>query len=213
MAVLTEPQRLATARRARRALAAMPMPLDAIATLAARLTGAPMAIGAVLDVAEPHFVGSHGMPQPLAGPVPVPAAYSVCKYIVSADRAVAVPDMSADADLREHGLVVEYGARAFAGVPLRDSADRTVGALLVVDTVARVFTEEHVQRLTECRACWRGCRPRPGAPIRPRPGSPIRPGSTTRAPGPVWARCGRRASPFSRRTGGPDRWRTRSSPT
>ena len=152
MAVLADERRLAAARRARRVLPALPMPVDGIARLAARLIGAPIAIVAVTDVEEEHFVGSCGLPPPLDTREPVPAAYSVCRYVVSADHPVVVGDMTADPDLAGHALAVEFGARAFAGVPLRDADDRTIGSLLVVDTVVRGFTEADVTLLVEIAA-------------------------------------------------------------
>ncbi|GIF45443.1 hypothetical protein Axi01nite_97540 [Actinoplanes xinjiangensis] len=156
MAILRQPQRVAAARRARRLLPGLAMPLDAIARLAARVTGAPIAIVAVMDVVEEHFVGCFGLPPALATREPVPVAYSVCKYIVSADHPVTADDMSTDPDLREHALAVEYGARAFAGVPLRDAADRTVGSLLVVDVVPRVWTGAQLELLVEISALLAG---------------------------------------------------------
>jgi signal transduction histidine kinase/PAS domain-containing protein len=155
-AVLAEPQRLAAARRARRMLPGLPMPLDAIARLAARVTGAPMAVVAVMDVEEEHFIGSHGLPERLATDEPMPVKYSLCKYVVSADHPVTVMDMAADPQLRKHALAVDFGVRAFAGVPLRDEADRTVGSLLVIDVVARPFTGEQVSLLVEISALLAG---------------------------------------------------------
>ncbi|MEV6601889.1 ATP-binding protein [Actinoplanes sp. NPDC051346] len=157
--ILEQPQRLAAARRARRLLPGLAMPLDAIARLAARVTGAPMAIVAVTDVVEEHFVGSFGLPQVFTTGEPVPVAYSVCKYIVSADHPVSVDDMSADPDLRSHALAMEYDARAFAGVPLRDAADRTVGSLLVVDVVPRAWTGEQLELLVEISTLLAGLPP------------------------------------------------------
>ncbi|MET3430107.1 PAS domain S-box-containing protein [Actinoplanes tereljensis] len=156
MTVLEHPQRLAAARRARRLLPGLAMPLDAIARLAARLTGSPMAIVAVMDVHEEHFVGSFGLPAVLSAGAPIPVAYSVCKYVVSADHPVTSDDMSADPDLRDHALAVEFGARAFAGVPLRDTADRTVGSLLVVDVVPRAWTGADLELLVEISALLAG---------------------------------------------------------
>lgn len=147
--VLAQPQRLAAARRARHVLPVLPMPLDAIARLATRVSGASMAVVAVMEVEEEHFVGSYGLPKPLAGGGPVPTSYSLCKYVVSVDHPVSVADMAADPELRDHDLLVEYGARAFAGVPLRDAADRTIGSLVVVDVVPREFTGSQIALLVE----------------------------------------------------------------
>ncbi|MEV4279652.1 sensor histidine kinase [Actinoplanes xinjiangensis] len=147
--LLHDPVRLEAVRRARSTLPALPMPLDAIARFAARLLDAPMGVVTLVGCDEEYFAGVHELPASLAGHGRAPIAYSVCQYMVSVDHPVWSGDMSTDDDplLRHHPLTVEYGVRAFLGVPLRDGDDRLVGSLTVLDTVARQWSDEQMTLL------------------------------------------------------------------
>ena len=148
-AVMTDPARLAAVHRGRRMLPTLPMPLDAIARLAACLLDAPAGVITLTDEDQQHVAGSFGVPATLAGGASL--AYSVCKYVVSADAPVRVADMAADDDpqLRDHPLCSEYGVRAFLGVPLRDAGDRPLGSLTVLDTDARAWTDAQLSTVLE----------------------------------------------------------------
>jgi PAS domain S-box-containing protein len=150
-AVLRDPARLAAVDRARRILPALPIPLDAIAGLAARLTGAPMSLLTLVGDEHEHLAGSFGAPASLVSGGEMPPAYSVCKYLVSADAPVACADMLAEPEpeVGDHPLARDYGVRSFLGVPLRDVDDRPVGSLTVLDTVPRTWADADLSMLLE----------------------------------------------------------------
>jgi PAS domain S-box-containing protein len=150
-ALLRDPGRLTAVERARRVAPNLPMPLDAIARTAARLLGASMGVVSFVGADEEHFAGLHGVPWSPAAGRQAPMAYSVCKYVVSADHPVSCDDMTAEQDrrVREHPLVSEFGVRAFIGVPLRDGDGRPVGSLSVLDDRARRWTEDELSTLVE----------------------------------------------------------------
>ncbi|GIF17182.1 GAF domain-containing protein [Actinoplanes teichomyceticus] len=175
-AVLGDARRLAAVDRARRALPASAMPLDAIAGLAARLLRAPMAVVTFVGQQDEYFAGMHGLPARLADGGQAPLTYSVCKYVVSADAPVCSPDMAADEDprLREHPLHTEYGVRAFLGVPLRDADDQPVGSLSVLDPAARQWNDADLTTLAEIAHL-----------LDRRPGTTEQPAATTAALDPV----------------------------
>ncbi|MFI7542251.1 ATP-binding protein [Actinoplanes sp. NPDC049599] len=132
--------RLRAVDQARKVLPVTPLRLDAIARMAAKLLGTPMAAVTLVGWDEDQFLGMYGMPEPFATMRSVPLEYSLCAYVVSADEPVAVGDMLADDDLWNHPAAVEYGIRAFAGVPLRDAANQLVAAVTVFDVEPRSWT-------------------------------------------------------------------------
>lgn len=150
-AVISAPRRLAAVDRARQVLPSLPMPLDRIARYAARCVDAPMCAVTFVGQLEHHFAGAHGVCPTLVARRCLPLSHSVCKYVVSADHPVCSDDMLADDDLRmrEHPLAVEYGIRAFLGVPLRDTDDQPIGALTVLDTAPRAWSPAQVSALVE----------------------------------------------------------------
>ncbi|WP_433828505.1 response regulator [Actinoplanes sp. CA-015351] len=149
--VLENSQRLRAVRLAEQMVPRLAMPLDAIARAAAHLLGAPMAAATLVGPEQEIFAGVRGLPPELTAGRRADVTYSVCKYVVSVDAPVEVPDMLADADpqLREHPLAVQYGVRAFLGVPLRDTDDQVLGSLTVFDTVPRSWTAEQLTTLVE----------------------------------------------------------------
>lgn len=148
---LADPERLAAVERCRRVLPALPMPLEGIARLAARLLDAPIGLITLVGKDHEHFAGSFGVPASLAPDGQLPAAYSVCKFTVNTDAPVGCEDMHAETDplVREHPLAAEYGVRAFLGIPLRDADDRPLGSVTVLDTRPRVWTDADLATLIE----------------------------------------------------------------
>ncbi|ROP32082.1 PAS domain S-box-containing protein [Couchioplanes caeruleus] len=151
-AVLADPVRLKAVELSKRLLPVLPMPVDEIARLAARLTGAPMAVVTLVGSEEEFFAGTYALPETLGSRGKrLPLEYSLCKYVVSSDHLLGVEDMRAsdDPELCEHLLTREYGVRAFLSVPVRDTEDRPVGSLTVLDTEVRGWTDEHSATLLE----------------------------------------------------------------
>jgi PAS domain S-box-containing protein len=140
MVTLGSETRLRAVDRARRALPVAPQRLDAVARMAARLLGTPMAAVTLVGKDEDQFLGMYGMPEPFATMRSVPLEYSLCAFVVSADDVVTVGDMLADEVLRNHPAAVEYGIRAFTGVPLRDAHNQLVAAVTVFDVEPREWT-------------------------------------------------------------------------
>lgn len=63
---------------------------------------------------------------------------SVCRYTVSEDQVLVIPDLRLDTRTRTNPLVTESPfIRFYAGVPLRVGAGMAVGSLCVIDTRAR----------------------------------------------------------------------------
>ncbi|MFC7533721.1 ATP-binding protein [Actinoplanes sp. GCM10030250] len=147
--VLSNPVRLRAVDHALRTMPGHVARLDDVAALAARLADAPMAAVTLVGDEEEFFLGSHAMPERLVAPRRAPLAYSVCKYVVCADRMVRSGDMGADPDeaLCEHLLATEFGIRAFLGVPVRDRDDRPLGSLSVFDRHTRGWTDEQAATL------------------------------------------------------------------
>ncbi|GAA3389195.1 PAS domain-containing protein [Cryptosporangium minutisporangium] len=150
-AALADPLRLAAVARARLVLPTLPIPLTKMSRHAARLLDAPMGLITLVGQDFEYFAGSYGAPRSLVAGDEASVAYSLCKYVVSADGPVLSADLDAedDARLRHHPLAVEYGVRAFLGAPLRDTDDRPVGSVTVLDTRPRPWTGSQIAAVVE----------------------------------------------------------------
>ena len=125
----------------------MTVPLDAVARMAARLAQAPMAVVSLVAAEQEEFLGMFGLPQSLAAVRRGSGEHLVCAYVVLADTAAAVGDMAADHDFIAHRMFTEYGIRAFAGVPLRNEQGQPIGAVTVLDTTPRTWTDDQLAAL------------------------------------------------------------------
>lgn len=120
--------------------------------MAARLLRAPMALLTLVDVDRQWFKSSFGLPGPLATAGETPLAYSVCQYAVAAGRPLVISDAYRDPDLRDHPAVLEYGIRAYAGVPLFSPDGYAVGTLCVLDVRPRRWSSGNLANLGDLAA-------------------------------------------------------------
>ncbi|WP_245177011.1 SpoIIE family protein phosphatase [Geodermatophilus sp. DF01_2] len=146
--MLSDPRRVAATRRL--LAEASPGVHDRLAELAARLTGAPVAmVCLVTDVEVP--VGSCGLPESVvSGPLPLEG--SPCAVTVR--LGVPVPVAHAAQDERLAGLpaAVEGALVAYLGVPLRAQSGHVAGVLAVFDQVPRSWPADAVLSLEQLAA-------------------------------------------------------------
>jgi diguanylate cyclase (GGDEF)-like protein/PAS domain S-box-containing protein len=110
---------------------------DRIARIAARAVRAPLAVLVFLGDRRAVLRGAANLGEGdrLSFPVPHAAVHAVVEADESA--AVSAVDLAAPKD---PGLAL-LGARAWAGVPVRDRAGRALGALITIDHIVRRWTE------------------------------------------------------------------------
>ena len=140
--------------------------LTRITDFAAALCAAPVALITVLDAGEQSFLSRTGID--IDG---TPREISFCNHTIRGETMMVVPDATADPRFADNPLVTgELNVRFYAGVPLATDEGVTLGALCVLDTVARpdgltdvqrqgleVLAEQVMARLRDTRdaASWR----------------------------------------------------------
>lgn len=70
----------------------------------------------------------------------VPAAHSLCRFVVSREEAVVLSDARKDPEMALHPGVADYGVVAYAGVPITTASGQTIGALCALGDAPRVWT-------------------------------------------------------------------------
>lgn len=120
-------------------------PFDRVARLAARSVRARLALLIFLGDRRALVRGAAFLNEPTAHPGPLP--YGAVQAVVQADQAVLVSSVTPQRP--EAAGVLALGARAWAGVPVRDRPGNVLGALLVVDSSPRNWTDEDVQSLED----------------------------------------------------------------
>lgn len=144
---LRDPKRLA-ALRSTRLLDSAPEPaFDRLTREASSKLDAPISLVSLVDDERQFFKSATGQ---IAGGVrETPLSQSLCKFAVSRGEPVVIDDVFEHAELRE---AADIGVRAYAGAPLTTSDGHVLGALCVIDSRPRDWTEDQVEALTAMAA-------------------------------------------------------------
>lgn len=111
--------------------------LDQMAGLAAHLFGTPAAFISLVGTETVRLVGRHGVTDRSAG-----RREAFCSQTIQGEDPLVVLDAASEGRFADLPLVRD-GVRFYAGAPITDAASgQTLGALCIVDTVAR----EHMDR-------------------------------------------------------------------
>jgi GAF domain-containing protein len=120
---------------------------DRLTRLTARLLRAPVALVTLVDADRQWFKSAHGtMFPPTLRETPLP--YSLCQRVVHGGQPLVVDDASADS-WSDHPAVVEFGVRAYAGMPLYSPDGWAVGTLCVLDFVPHHWSDDDLSVLRE----------------------------------------------------------------
>lgn len=120
--------------------------LDAVVRLAARLTGAPVAVINLLDSERQWQAAAFGTER-----TEVAREQSMCARIIDEKRTIVVPDSTKDARFDDSPWVTGELAnvRLYAAAPLVAPVDQVVGTLCVFDEQPRTLTDEQVSALED----------------------------------------------------------------
>ncbi|MBG0815246.1 GAF domain-containing sensor histidine kinase [Planomonospora sp. ID82291] len=116
---------------------------DAVATLAAHICRAPVAMVNLLDGERQHFRGRAGTTWTGAD-----RSSGYCQYAVCGRELLEIPDTLADPRYRENAVAQgEPYLRYYAGVPLVSGRGHALGTVCVVDHRPRLLTSEQRETL------------------------------------------------------------------
>ena len=127
----------------------LPETLDRLTCLAAELLEAPVATLTLVEAERQVFASAYGLPEPLRSIRQTPLEYSFCQHVVATGAPVIVCDAVTDRRMARNRAVLEFGVRAYAGMPINSRSRRTLGALGVVDYLPRDWTDDRMALLAE----------------------------------------------------------------
>ena len=122
---------------------------DALTRLAARLLGTPVALVSLLDAERQFFKSSVGLGTPAKPIRGTPLSHSFCQHAVTSKNPLVVNDARVHPLVQDNPAITDFGAIAYAGVPLVTAGDHALGTLCVIDSNPREWTEQDVLVLTE----------------------------------------------------------------
>jgi transcriptional regulator with GAF, ATPase, and Fis domain len=122
---------------------------DRLTRLAAKLTGAPVALISLVDGKRQFFKSQQGLQKPWTINRETPLSHSFCRHVVDSKQPLVIQDARKHAFLSANLAVKELGVIAYLGVPLKLSDDCVLGALCVIDTKPHVWSEEDIENLRD----------------------------------------------------------------
>ncbi len=125
--------------------------LDRLVRLAARVLRVPVAMVSFITGDREVIRAAVGLPEPWASQRWTPLSHSLCAQVVDQEGPVVLFDARTDPAYRAHAAVVEMGAGAYAGFPLRHG-EHVLGAFCAADVVPRRWSEDDLQLLEDLAA-------------------------------------------------------------
>ncbi len=129
--------------------------LNAIARLARRVFGAPVAqVAIVEELHERQFIpGQQGLPEPWASQREVPLTHSLCKHVKWRNAPLVMPDAAAHPLAADSPALREMGIAAYLGAPIHAPGGEAVGAISVTDTAPRDWSLEDIGAIVDLARC------------------------------------------------------------
>lgn len=130
------------------ALAERTNPLfDKMTRTLTRTFNAPIALITLIDQDRQHFKSQFGLPDELSAICDIPRSDSVCTHVVADNTPLIVEDLSRDRRFAKNALMKKYNLRFYAGIPLHAPNGQPVGALCILDTKPRKFSDAELRLL------------------------------------------------------------------
>ena len=124
---------------------------DRMTRLAARLLGAPVALGTIVDHDRQVIASSWDREDRYHVGTEMPLAYSFCQFAVADRQPFVVEDARTHPLVQDNPAVTEKGVLAYAGIPLV-VAGQALGSLCVLDFVPREWTADQLDVLRDLAA-------------------------------------------------------------
>ncbi|MEO7412252.1 MAG: AI-2E family transporter, partial [Opitutaceae bacterium] len=107
----------------------------------ARTFNVPIALLTLIDRDRQHFKSAFGLPEELSEICDIPRGDAVCNHVVADNSPLVVEDLSRDRRFAGNALFKKHHLRFYAGIPLHAPDGQPVGALCILDTKPRKFSE------------------------------------------------------------------------
>ena len=126
--------------------------LDRWTRLAGDLLDAPLALLSLVDADRQYFKSQVGLSPELAEARETPLSHSFCQHVVAGGEPLVIPDAREDPRLADNPAIGDIGVVAYAGLPVTDGDGEVLGSFCVIDTQARVWTQDELALLEDLAA-------------------------------------------------------------
>jgi predicted PurR-regulated permease PerM len=131
--------------------------LDGLAKRAADVFNVKYALISALDAQHEFIVGQSmdmpgSLPRNRADMIMMERDAAICNHVVADGERLVVNDTQRDPRFAEHPVMALWGARFYAGAPLKTAHGHVLGALCLFDTAPRKFADAELELLDSLAA-------------------------------------------------------------
>lgn len=134
-----------------------PDAFDAITRLASQLFQAPVALVSVVqeELDRQYFTSQVGLGEPWASTRQTPLSHSFCQHVKQSGQPLVVNDARVHELVKDNLAIPVLGVIAYLGVPIVGPDELPIGALCVIDSKPRMWTDAECALLTDLATCVR----------------------------------------------------------
>ena len=128
---------------------------DNLTELAAGVFAVPVALVSIVELENDrqYFKSQRGLPEPWATSRQTPLSHSFCQHVIHQDAPLIVGDARSHDRLCDNLAIRDLNVVAYLGVPVYDPNVRPVGALCVIDSSPRTWSDDEVRTLRQLAMC------------------------------------------------------------
>jgi signal transduction histidine kinase len=128
---------------------------DNLTQLARRITGAAVSLVSTVDrTNDRQFFTSHlGLSEPWASRRQTPLSHSFCQHVVTANAPLVVEDARTMPLVSSNLAIPDLGVIAYLGVPVHMPDGQPIGALCVIETEPRAWSDEELALMQQLASC------------------------------------------------------------
>jgi diguanylate cyclase (GGDEF)-like protein len=123
--------------------------IDRLTRLATKLLDVPISLVSLVDADRQFFLSQQGLKGEYARTRQTPLSHSFCQYAVATGEPLVVADAREDPLLADNLAIRDLDVIAYAGMPLILDDGAAVGALCVIDSKPRDWTQGELETLHE----------------------------------------------------------------
>lgn len=122
---------------------------DSLTRLARKMLGSRVALFTIIDGPNQRqfFKSSNGVTEDWAEKRETPLTHSISKFVKEDGQPIRIADTRLEPRLAGANTPSEHNAIAYLGVPISDANNEVIGALCVIDSAPRIWTDDELDDL------------------------------------------------------------------
>ncbi|MCG8619225.1 MAG: PAS domain S-box protein [Desulfobacterales bacterium] len=125
---------------------------DRLSRLAARFTGAPVALVSLVGRDRQFFKSAVGLPEPWQSRRETPLSHSFCQYNHVSGAPLVISDARKEPLFRKNLAIRDLNVIAYLGIPLVTRDDYVLGSFCVIDGIPRIWSATDIDTVTDLAA-------------------------------------------------------------